>query len=99
MTIPQWVIGPKSERHDETARASRMLRYVLNRAALKLLQNPSMGKLAQHCDIPSRYIYRSIDLGRFSPKLAQEIEKKCGRDLIRSEWLVFPLNINNDDLA
>lgn len=87
--FPRWVTAPGTDEE----KAQRRVRYVVLRAALEITEGASVAALADHCGLSRTHIHQAMREGRFAPKLAAEIEKVCGRKVLRREWLVYPLDI------
>lgn len=89
ITFPAWV----NEATEDDDRASRRLRYMVMRAAIESTPKANIAALADLCFIDRTEIHVAMRNGQFSTKMAAKIEKACGRDVVRREWLVFPLQI------
>jgi plasmid maintenance system antidote protein VapI len=62
-------------------------------AAINSTPSGSIAALADTCGIDRPQVHASIREGRCSQKMALKIEKACGRSVVRREWLMFPLEI------
>lgn len=91
--FPPWVEGPKANNDDGTLE-SRRVRYLVLKAAISSTPNGSIAALADACKIDRSQVHASIREGKLSPTMASKIEKVCGRNVVRREWLMFPLEIH-----
>jgi hypothetical protein len=97
MKFAPWVHARvKGKAPSDATVATNRLRYILMRAALHKTEGATIRSLAQHIGIEYNQLYRALRKGAFTVKLAASIEEAVGRDLIRKEHLVFPLNIEVD---
>lgn len=92
ISFPAWV-ERSCELDDDDERASRRLRYMILYAAIRTSPNGSIAGLADHCRIERTQVHAAIKEGRFSANMAAKVERACGRDVVRREWLIFPLEI------
>lgn len=92
ITFPSWVEGPRNRPADDEL-ASRRLRYMFLRASLEHTFAGSIASLAAFCDVESTYLHAAIRCGKTPTNIARKIEKACGRNLVKREWLMFPLEI------
>lgn len=97
ITFPAWVENPRDpdlcKADLEALLPSRRLRFMVHLAALHATPQASIAALADHCDIERSHIHAAIRDGKMSPKLAHKIERACGRDIVRREWLIYPLDM------
>jgi hypothetical protein len=91
LKFPTWVENPREDNGDL---AQRRLRFMVMTAAIHATPGTSISALADVCGIAREHVHASIREGRFSAQNAAKIEKKCGRDVIRREWLIYPLEIH-----
>lgn len=93
--FPTWVGTHKKKdtAADKLLLAQRRLKYLLGFAALELSEGASMTSLAKVLGVSHGILYYSITHGAFTIEAAQAVEDAAGRDLLRKEWLVFPLDI------
>lgn len=89
VNFPAWVKAKDGEGTLE----SRRLRYLVLTAAINSTPNGSVAALADLCGIDRPQVHASIREGRCSPQMAKKIEAACGRKIVRREWLMFPLDI------
>lgn len=94
ITFPAWVDDPRDELPELDALASRRLRYLVLRASNWCTPGGSIASFADHCEIQRPEVHAAIKCGKFSPRMAQQIEKKCGREIVRREWLIYPNEIH-----
>lgn len=87
--FPAWVENPGAD--CGSTLESRRLRFMVLHAAIHAAPNGSIAGLADRCKIERTQVHAAIREGRFSAKMAAQIEKACGRDVVRREWLIFPL--------
>lgn len=79
---------------------SDLLRFVIVRAALYSLNSKEIKAVAAASGLRADTITRSICAGKFSTRAANRIEKACGRDYIRWEWLVNPrISLENGSIV
>lgn len=97
ITFPRWVthpVDPDLCKEDlDMLLASRRVRYLVGLAALHATPQTSIAALADHCAVERSHIHAAIRDGKFSSKIAHKIERACGRDVIRREWLIYPLDM------
>lgn len=93
ITFPVWVTGTRTNRPTEEELATRRLRFLVIRASNLTNEGGSVASLAELCDVPRTEVHTALRTGHFSAKMALKIEKTCGRKVIRREWLVYPLDI------
>lgn len=93
-TFPTWVSTPEDQSQQELA--SKRLHYLIYDAALKSVTGGSISAFAEFCDVDRSTIHTFIAKGSFSPRTATRIERACGRDVIRWEHLVYPLEIESE---
>ena len=91
VNFPPWVRAKDNEGTLE----SRRLRYLVLTAAINSTPNGSIAALADLCGIDRPQVHASIREGRCSPSMAKRIEAACGRNVVRREWLMFPLDIED----
>jgi hypothetical protein len=91
--FPAWVEGPPRQPVNDEERARNRLRYLVLWASLQCTSAGSIASLADHCGIQRTQIHEALREGKFSAKMAADIERKCGRKVVRREWLIFPLEI------
>lgn len=94
VVFPTWV--KQTPKSDKQTLASRRLRYLVMRAAVEKTESGSISSFADLCSIERTQIHLAFRTGHFSAKMALVIEKAAGRDLLRKEWLIFPLDIEAD---
>jgi hypothetical protein len=87
--FPPWVTA----KHGDGSEESRRVRYLVMLAAVHSTPNGSIAALADTCGIDRPQVHASIREGRCSPKMALKIERACGRNVVRREWLMFPHEI------
>lgn len=85
--FPSWV-GPRNA----DGAASRRLRYLVLRSSIECTEKGSITSLAALCDLEAPHVHMAIRDGGMSAKMAAQIEKKCGRRIVRREWLIHPLD-------
>lgn len=94
ITFPTWVEGEaRKPRPSDAELASRRLRYMFVRASIECTEAGSIASLADFCDVERVYIHNAIRHGCTPTNVATKIERACGRKLLRREWLMFPLEI------
>jgi len=101
ITFPRWVTHPAGHELPEdrdALLAQRRVRYMVGLAALHATPQTSIAALADHCDIERSHIHAAMRDGRFSSKLAHKIERACGRGVVRREWLIYPMDIEELNL-
>jgi len=91
MKFPAWVESPPEQAED--ARASKRLQYIIKQAAIGLVPDGSMSKFACLCAVDRTSMHTHIRNGSFSAAMAVAIEKAVGREMIRHEDLMRPLEI------
>jgi len=89
VSFPPWV----DEKED--GRATRRLRYLVLKTSVECTPGGNIASFADHCGIERTQIHAAIKDGKFSAAMAQKIEKKCGRKLVRREWLLYPLEVHD----
>lgn len=89
MKFPQWV----TQSEEEPVLAANRLRFMLMQAATHAGPKGSMHELADYVGVSRQNLYMYISGGGFPVGTAKRIEAAVGRDIIRKEHLVFPLNI------
>ena len=94
ITFPAWVEGPRDELPCLDELAARRLRFLVLRASILCTPGGSIASFADHCEIARTEIHAAIKNGKFSAVMSQKIERACGRDVIRREWLIYPLEIH-----
>lgn len=94
VTFPAWVENPRELSADEE-RAMLRLRFLVLKASSWCTPGGSIASFADHCEIERTEVHAAIKNGKFSAAMAQKIEKACGRDVVRREWLIFPLEIHD----
>lgn len=87
MRFPEWVENPKSQR------ATKRLQYMIRQAAIKLVPGGKMSKFAELCGIDRTSMHTHIRRGGFSATMAVAIERAVGRDVLKHEDLMNPLEI------
>jgi len=93
MKFPQWVTGPASDPVCEEELASNRLRFLLMQAATHAGPKGSIIELAAHVGVTRQNLYMYISRGSFPVGTAKAIERAVGREFVRKEHLVFPLEI------
>lgn len=93
ITFPRWVTHPVDPEPGQCDLAQRRVRYMVGLAALHATPQTSIASLADHCQVERSHIHQAIRDGKFSSKIAHKIERACGRDVIRREWLIYPLDM------
>jgi len=97
ITFPQWVENPQdpelSKEDIEAQLGNRRLRFMVFYAAMHATPQMSLAALADTCNIERAHLHAAIRDGKCSPKMSTKIERACGRDVIRREWLMFPLEV------
>lgn len=97
ITFPAWVerpCDPELTPDDLVAQLpQRRLRFMVGLAALHATSQASIAALADHCQVERSHIHAAIRDGRFSSKIAHKIERACGREVVRREWLIYPLDM------
>lgn len=88
ITFPPWVDG------DDEGRATRRLRYLILKSSVECTPGGNIASFADHCEIERTQVHAAIKDGKFSAAMAQKIEKKCGRKVVRREWLIYPLEVD-----
>ena len=94
INFPKWVQGKKSDA--ASAIAARRLRYLVLRASVELTCKGSVTSLGQFAGVENGTMHWSIHNGCFSIASAKKLEEACGRDLVRKEWLIYPLDIASE---
>ena len=94
INFPAWVGADKAKR-DTAILANRRLRYLAIMASIHLTEKGTVASLADHCELDRVEVHRFIREGAFSAKAAACIEKACGRNFLRREWLIFPLEVTD----
>lgn len=100
ITFPAWVEDPArwdkdlSKEDLDAQLPQRRLRYMVHLAALHATPQANIAALADHCEIERTHIHAAIRDGKMSAKIAHKIERACGRDVVRREWLIYPLDIH-----
>ncbi len=90
MHFPSWIDSP---RHNRTKRAQLRLKHMLSIAALRKFGKASMHVVAARAGCDHSSIFNAIKRGYFTEPMAQSIERAIGREEIRAEWLVSPLEV------
>jgi len=93
ITFPPWVEGPRAQT-DKGSVESRRLKYLVMLAAISSTHEGSIAALADACGIERPQVHESIRAGKFSPSMAAKIERKCGRSVVRREWLIYPSEVH-----
>lgn len=88
--FPSWVTVAKTPQQLATNR----LKYLISQLALKVAAKGSVRGLANHCGVDRTSIHKYIAAGAFPAITATQIERACGRENVRHEELMFPLEIN-----
>jgi len=88
MHFPPWV-----DRGDERRRAQQRLKFMLSHATLRKFGRTSMHDLARATSFNHSSIFNAIARGNFTEAMAERIEAALGREEIRKEWLVKPLEV------
>jgi hypothetical protein len=89
--FPRWVDHPEDGCTDEHARSVRRLRFMVFYAAIHATPGASISALADKCEIARAQLHEAIREGKFSAQMAAKVERACGRQFIRREWLCHPL--------
>lgn len=89
--FPKWVDHPEDGDEDEHARSVRRLRFLVFYAAIHATPGASISALADKCNIERPQMHAAIREGKFSAAMAAKVERACGRQFVRREWLCFPL--------
>jgi hypothetical protein len=92
ITFPAWVDDPRAPKDDL---ASRRLRFLVLKASNWCTPSGNIASFADFCKIERTEVHAAIKGGKFSAKMAQQIEKACGRDCVRREWLIYPTEIHD----
>lgn len=90
--FPHWVAHPSTQPKSDLA--VKRLRFLVLNAAIQKTMTGNISSFSAFCDLDRTQVHAYLRAGRFSPNMAEAIEDAIGdRDLIRKEWLVFPLRI------
>jgi hypothetical protein len=96
MKFPQWVSGGKGKRAvTGTELAANRLRYMLVTAALHIDSKATLSALAAKVGCSRQNLHLHMENGKFPVGTASKIEAAVGRDVIRKEHLIFPLDIES----
>ena len=93
VSFPSWVEGPECADNSAHARACRRVRFLVYLAAIHATKSASLASLTDKCDIERSHLHAAIREGKFSPQMATKVERACGRKVMRRDWLMFPLEI------
>lgn len=95
MKFPQWVekAGCGKRAATGTALATNRLRFLLMNAALHVDPKGTLTVLAERVETSRQNLHMHMERGKFPVGTATKIEAVVGRDVIRKEHLVFPLDI------
>jgi hypothetical protein len=94
ITFPTWVEGARGQpRPTDEELAQRRMRYLILRTSIECTESGSVASLADFCGVERVYIHTAIRNGCTPTNVATKIEKACGRKIVRREWLMFPLEI------
>lgn len=77
--------------HLKIAGAEDILRFVISRAGLYCSNIITIKEVAEKCDLRPDVVSRFIREGHFTPAAAMKVESGLGRDYIKWEWLVNPV--------
>lgn len=96
--FPSWVEGSNDELENdelenERAQASRRLRYLVLMASIACTPGGNIASLADFCNVERTMVHAALKDGKFSTTMAAKIERACGRAVVRREWLIYPLEI------
>lgn len=91
MHFPEWVETPKKQPSE--LRAHKRLKYMILKASIELTQDGTMKAFAEHCGIERTAMHSHIRAGRFSAAMATAIERAVGRDVLKHEDLMNPLEL------
>jgi hypothetical protein len=90
MKFPKWVMV---DRPTPDVLATRRLRFLVSTASIWGTESGSVTALCERTGIAPSKLYESVRKGGFSMNQAMQIEKACGREVVRREWLIWPLDI------
>lgn len=90
MHFPVWI---DAARHSRLKRAQLRLKFILNMAALIKYGRTSIHDIARDIGCDHSSIFNAIRRGYFTCPMAERLEQHFGTDLVRAEWLVDPLAI------
>lgn len=90
MKFPKWVAA---DRPCPEVLATRRLRFLVITASIWGSESGSITALCERTGIAQSKLYESVRKGGFSINQAAQIEKACGREVVRREWLIYPLDI------
>lgn len=90
VVFPDWVNSPPDQAPSELAQ--KRLRYLVRRAALEVAANGSVQSLSSMCGLHRSTFSNFMSAGAFSAATATKLESVCGRELLRHEWLMNPLD-------
>ena len=89
--FPAWVSLPRAQSKEDLAR--KRIRYLLLRASIESTEGGNFTSFAERVGIDRSQVHIYAGKGRFNIQMAEACERVFGRDLIRKEWLIFPLDI------
>lgn len=93
ITFPTWVEGTGRNPPNSAELARRRMRYMLMRASIECTESGSIASLADHCGLPREHLHYAIRVGGMSAKIAAQVERACGREIVQREWLAYPLEM------
>lgn len=95
INFPAWTGNQQLMKVDPAAVACHRLRYLILKASIECTPRGSVASFSDHCELDRTEVHRAMREGRFSAKVAQRIEKACGRNVVRREWLIYPLEVTD----
>jgi len=90
MQFPETVDDPSQP---DEERARRRLKYLLDRASLRLTGRESVRSLAKALNMNHSSVIYALRQGKCAAHMAVTIEEMCGRTHTRNEWLRRPLDV------
>lgn len=98
ITFPSWVEGTGRNAPNAAELARRRMRYMLVRASIECTEAGTVASLADLCGLPREHLHYVIRAGGMSPKAAAQVERACGANVVKREWLIYPLEIEEMSL-
>lgn len=95
MHFPPWIDRDRSPQK----RAQLRLKFMLCHATLRVYGRTSMHDLARDAGVNHSSIFNAINRGWFTAPMAERIETVLGKSELPKEWLMKPLDVQNQETA